>query len=248
MSKRKHSLWFHYGISAAIVLVTLLTVVWYATDRFHDFFIHHLQGSLESRAITVIQNINDSGIGENNCQVLKTSDPEIRVTAINIQGVVLCDSEADPGTMENHAQRPEIIRALSGQMGSKTRFSSTLQTSMLYVAIPQYEDKKIIGVIRTAMPLASIEELLNELYGQFLLVLIVLMIVVVGVIIITYRKINQPLNEIIDGANHFSHGEFGSVLPDYEITEISELSVALDRKSTRLNSSHYSPSRMPSSA
>lgn len=235
MSKRKHSLWFHYGISAAIVLVTLLTVVWYATDRFHDFFIHHLQGSLESRAITVIQDINDSGIGKNNCQVLKASDPEIRVTAINIQGVVLCDSEANPETMENHAQRPEIISALSGQRGSKTRFSSTLQTSMLYVAIPQYEDKKIIGVIRTAMPLASIEELLNELYGQFLLVLMVLMIVVVGVIIITYRKINQPLNEIIDGANHFAHGEFGSVLPDYEITEISELSVALNRMAKQLD-------------
>jgi two-component system phosphate regulon sensor histidine kinase PhoR len=235
MSKRKHSLWLHYGLSAAIVLVTLLTVVWYATDRFHDFFIHHLQGSLESRAITVNQAINDSGDGENNCQVLKASDPEIRVTAINTQGFVLCDSEADPGTMENHAQRPEVIRALSGQRGSIIRFSSTLQTSMLYVAIPQYEDKKIVGVIRTAMPLASIENLLDELYEQFLLLLIVLLIVVVGVIIIVYRKINQPFNKIIAGANDFAHGEFSKTLPDFDIKEISELGVALNRMAEQLD-------------
>jgi len=235
MSKRKYSLWLHYGISAAIVLVTLLIVAWYATDRFHHFFIHHLQDTLESRAVTVNQAIKNSVITNDTCQVLQSSDPTIRVTVIDIQGVVLCDSEADPQAMENHAQRPEVSKALTGQRGSITRFSATLQTSMLYLAIPHYESEKIVGVIRTAIPLLSIDNLLDELYEQFLILLIVLLAVVSIVVINTYRKINQPLAEIIEEANHFAQGNFDTTLPDYDIKEIAALGTALNRMAEQLD-------------
>ena len=69
MSSRKHSLWLHYGISAGIVLLALLTVAWYATDRFHEFFVSHLQGTLQSRAIIVDQEITASGM-QSACLIL----------------------------------------------------------------------------------------------------------------------------------------------------------------------------------
>lgn len=235
---KKHSLWLHYGLSAGIVLITLLSVAWYATDRFHDFFIHHLQGTLESRAITVDQTIQQSGnTGElnNACYVLQTSDPTLRVTIIDTEGIVLCDSEADAKTMENHANRPEISEALAGNRGSITRFSNTLQTSMLYLAIPRYDSDKIVGVIRTAIPLLSIDSLLDELYQQFLFLLVILLGVVTVVIINTYRKVSHPLAEIVEEANHFAEGNFSSTLPDYDIKEIAELGSALNRMATQLD-------------
>ena len=163
--KKKHSLWLHYGLSAGIVLVTLLSVAWYATDRFHEFFIHHQQGTLESRAITVEQAIQktDKSDIDSVCYVLQASDPTLRVTVIDTEGVVLCDSSADAKSMENHAHRPEISEALAGNKGSITRFSDTLQTSMLYLAIPRYKAGNVVGVIRTAIPLLSIDSLLDEL-------------------------------------------------------------------------------------
>ena len=234
MNNKKQSLWLHYGLSAGIVLITLLTVAWYATDRFHDFFIHHLQDTLESRAITVNQVIKNSGI-DNSCRVLEVSDPTLRVTVINTKGVVLCDSEADVKTMENHAQRPEISQALSGQRGSSTRFSATLQTEMLYLAIPRFKSEKIVGVIRTAIPLLSIGNLLDELYRQFLILLIVLVAIVSMVVINIYRKISQPLAEIIEEANLFAKGDFSTTLPDYEVKEIAELGSALNRMAAQLD-------------
>ena len=69
MNTGKHSLWLHYGLSAAIVLVTLLSAAWYVTDRFHDFFVQHQQESLASRAITVNQAITDSNINSNTCNL-----------------------------------------------------------------------------------------------------------------------------------------------------------------------------------
>jgi len=238
MNNKKHSLWLHYGLSAAIVLVTLLTVAWYATDRFHDFFVHHLEDTLESRAITVGLAIQQSTSPEtinDACYFLQTSDPTLRVTVIDIKGAVLCDSEADASAMENHAQRPEINRALAGEKGSITRFSDTLQTSMLYLALPRYDQGEMVGVIRTAIPLLSIEGLLDELYQQFLLMLIVLLVVVSVVIINIYRKISQPLADIVEQANHFAKGDFSATLPDYEIKEIAELSSALNRMATQLD-------------
>lgn len=235
MSKRKQSIWFHYGLSATIVLVTLLIVAWYATDRFRGFFILQQQSALESRAITVNQSINNSIISDNTCRVLQISDPTIRVTLIDLQGTVLCDSEVSSANMENHAHRPEISRALTGQQGATIRFSDTLQTSMLYLAIPRYESKQIVGVIRTAIPLLAIDNLLNELYRQFAILLIVLLAVISLVILNIYRKINQPLAEIVDEANHFAHGDFKSTIPDYEIKEIADLGFALNRMAEQLD-------------
>jgi len=237
MSNGKQSLWMHYGLSTTIVLATLLAAAWYATDKFHDFFIHQLQDTLESRALTVNQAIN--ALGDHSsivdvCDVLQVSDPALRVTVINTHGVVLCDSEADANAMENHAHRPEISMALSGQRGSSTRFSATLQASMLYLAIPRLESGKIVGVIRTAIPLLAIESLLDEIYQQFLFLLIVLLIIVSMVIVNIYRKISLPLAEIVGEASHFAQGDFSVVLPDYDIKEISELGAALNRMAGQL--------------
>ena len=37
-----------------------------------------------------------------------------RITVVDSNGEVLADSETDPGTMENHRNRPEISKALKG--------------------------------------------------------------------------------------------------------------------------------------
>ena len=234
MTDKKQSLWLHYGLSACIVLLTLLTVAWYATERYHDFFIQHQQDTLESRAITVDQAIKTRKTN-NACHVLQESDPTIRVTIVDTLGVVLCDSDADAIMMENHETRPEIVQALNGQRGSDTRVSETLQTSMLYLAIPSFKDEKVVGVIRTAIPLLSIESLLDELYRQFLILLVVLLAVVSVVVVNLYRKFNQPLAEIAEQANLFAQGDFSNTLPDYDIKEIAELGGALNRMAEQLD-------------
>lgn len=234
MKNKKQSLWLHYGISASIVLLTLLCVAWYATDRLHEFFIQQEQGMLESRAITVNQAIENSDIN-NACRLLQTSDPAVRVTITDTQGIVLCDSEAEAAIMENHADRPEISQAFSGRRGVSTRFSSTLETDMLYLAIPRFQAEKMVAVIRTAIPLFAIDDLLDEIYHQFVILLIIMLLIVSMVIINIYRKISQPLAEIVDEANHFAKGDFSTTLPDYDIKEIAELGGALNRMAEQLD-------------
>ena len=62
-----------------------------------------------------------------------------RITVVTADGTVIGDSElsvAQIATVENHADRPELVEALGGKVGMSTRFSDTLATEMLYVAVP----------------------------------------------------------------------------------------------------------------
>ena len=75
-----------------------------------------------------------------------------RATVIDPTGKVLADSETDPSTMENHAQRKEFAAALAGNIGVEERKSRTLDIPFVYVAAPISG-----GAVRLAYPLSEIE-------------------------------------------------------------------------------------------
>jgi signal transduction histidine kinase len=235
---RKHSLWLYYGLSVAITVVALLTITWYVADRFRDFFIDQLEITLEARARGIADEIRNKGLEPrhyaDSCLALRRTDPTVRVTLIDDQGVVLCDSEADPAFMENHRKRPEIIQAMRGQTGSIIRFSKSVQAVLLYVAVP-LDLGRTRWVVRTALSLASINHLLSELFNKLLLLVLVLLTIIFGVGVYVYRKINPPLEEIRLGAGRFAHGRFGAKLPDYQVREIAELAAALNQMATQLD-------------
>lgn len=66
---------------------------------------------------------------------------QTRLTIIDVDGKVLADSGEDD-ILENHKSREEVKEALSEGVGSATRYSSTLQCNMLYVAL--YNNGRII--------------------------------------------------------------------------------------------------------
>ena len=236
---RKHSLWLYYGLSVAIAVVALLAVTWYVADRFRDFFIDQLKITLEARAQGIAEDIRRDGLKpeelHDRCLALRRTDPTIRVTLIDDQGVVLCDSDADPHVLENHRGRPEIIQAMNGHTGSIIRYSKSVQAVLLYVAVP-LDLGQARWVVRTALSLSSINHLLNELFNKLLLLLLALITIIFGVGLYVYRKIDPPLEEIRHGAERFAHGRFAAKLPDYQVREIDGLATALNQMATQLDS------------
>lgn len=85
----------------------------------------------------------------------------LRVTIIRKDGVVIGDSEVDTKDLEkleNHADRPEVVAALSRGAGRHTRLSTTAKTSMMYLALPFRRAGEIRGVARIAMPLTEVDD------------------------------------------------------------------------------------------
>ena len=81
---------------------------------------------------------------------------QARVTVITHSGVVLADSQHDPETMENHANRPEVRRALQGTIGTSIRHSDTLDRDFCYVAFPFAHQGREGLVLRLAVPIVEV--------------------------------------------------------------------------------------------
>jgi signal transduction histidine kinase len=136
--------------------------------------------------------------------------------------------------MENHGHRPEVQDAVHDGAGSIIRFSTTVKSQLLYVAVPLDISGDGPWVVRTAIPLASIDGLLREVFQKLLAVIMLLCTAVSLVGIFIFRKINPPLYEIRRGAERFAHGHFERKLPDYQVREIDELAKTLNRMATQL--------------
>lgn len=83
-----------------------------------------------------------------------------RTTIIDITGKVLGDSQLslqEVPTIENHAERPEIIEARESGVGISQRFSTTLKTDLLYVAV-RYKSRNLQGYFRVALPLIDLQQ------------------------------------------------------------------------------------------
>ena len=235
---RKYSLWWYYALSVAIVLTALLSVTWYVADRFRDFFVEQQQNELEIYSGAIRLDVEKNGIphtGFNElCNIYSNADKTLRVTLINADGGVLCDSVANAADMDNHSQRPEIISAFRGETGSSLRYSKTVRASMLYVAVPLKTDEGV-WVFRASRSLAAIDSLLGEVFGKLLTVLVFLVIAIFLVSLYLYRKINLPLYEIRQGAERYAGGNFDRMLPDYQVMEISDLSSAMNQMAGKLD-------------
>ncbi|MDH3690380.1 MAG: ATP-binding protein [Gammaproteobacteria bacterium] len=239
MPGKKPSIWIYYIASVVVVLISLAALTWYSTERYRDFFIQQLRTILEDKASIVAARITSGRergaitVSDATCHI-PGSVTDIRLTVIAENGIVLCDSQADTNTMDNHRNRPEIARGFDGEVTSTTRYSDTLSATLLYVAVPATEGTSVDYVVRTSIPLRSIDDLLSQLKRTLILMGVVLAIAAVLLSLYLYRKINPPLKDIVDGANRFAQGRFGSKLPEYEVREITELASAMNRMAGQL--------------
>lgn len=89
-----------------------------------------------------------------------------RITLIAPDGRVVADSEQDPTTMANHADRPEIIAALGSGAGASQRFSETVGTFQMYVARAVAGNTGALGVVRVSLPLATVNHQVASVRSQ----------------------------------------------------------------------------------
>jgi two-component system phosphate regulon sensor histidine kinase PhoR len=161
MLKRRRIFWQTVPLQVLLVLALLLFVTIDGSRRFHRLALDHLTGILEENARLVSSLAAEkvlSGDVKAVDALCKTFGRSMsrRVTVIRSDGMVLGDSEKDPASMENHADRPEVLEAISGRPGIMQRYSLTLDKRMMYIAIPLTSNGKVIGVARVSESLDDV--------------------------------------------------------------------------------------------
>ena len=93
-----------------------------------------------------------------------------RVTLVAEDGTVVGDStqtQEQLRTLENHALRPEVIAAKESGFGESQRYSTTVSTDMLYIAVRA--NHPIVRYVRLALPLTEIDAQLAAIRNLSLL-------------------------------------------------------------------------------
>ena len=142
-------------------VIILLSTILFCTVLLRHYTVRVFD-ELEMEAVLAARGVELEGEA-----YLNGLDPENRITWISSDGSVLYDSQANAGSMENHLQREEIQEALSGKVGEATRYSDTLATKTLYVALPLSDG----SVLRVASDQSSVMSLVLELIPSLLVVL-----------------------------------------------------------------------------
>lgn len=135
-----------------------------------------------------------------------------RATLIDASGGVRGDSGADPATMSNHLDRPEVSSALSGKASWSRRKSSTLGEWMLYAAVPlrKAEGQAVIGTLRLSLPLPGLMETLGETKRAIFLVALAAVLVALLASAVFIRILSRPVTMLSDRARRYARGNLAA--------------------------------------
>lgn len=231
--------WQIYPGHLTITLLSLTAVFLISSRAMTRFYHQQTAESLGLQAVFIAEKVRDvftaNGTGELNrlAETLGNRTPA-RVTLVFPDGTVAGDSEMAREEMGNHRDRPEILAALAGHNGQSVRFSNTLRKNMMYVAVPVERDGRVAGVVRVAMPLTAMEQLLGQVQHYIIVGGMAVLFLAAVLSLIVSRRISRPLERIKKGAELFAQGDFSHRLHSIGSVEIGSLAETMNKMAAQL--------------
>ena len=131
-----------------------------------------------------------------------------RYTLISENGLVLYDSQADAGQMDNHASRPEVSKAARTGEAVSMRYSETLGTDTVYAA-EKLSDGRIVRLSETRHSLFAF-------LGEILVPTLFALVVVAGLVFLLSRLLARHIMKPIDAldmAEPLENDIYGEMVP-----------------------------------
>jgi two-component system, OmpR family, phosphate regulon sensor histidine kinase PhoR len=155
---------------------------------------------------------------------------DVRVTVVAVDGTVLADSHQQASAMSNHADRPEVIDALSGVVGQRTRVSDTTGDSRIYVALPPVGDR----IYRLSITERQFGDELAEVASMVGLAALIAAAVGVGVMAVVAGRLVRPIRDLTGVSQQVAEGRLDARARRSSIRELDRLGVSIGRIATEL--------------
>lgn len=239
--KIKKIAWRFFLVCFGITVVSLWVTTWYSTHIHKRLFIEKTIEDVNTRARLLQRELSRHMIDSANYSQLDSLCVKIgeeintRITIILPTGEVIADSERDPRSMDDHGSRPEIVEVFSGNKGVQTRYSSTLNKEMVYLALPMKKDGKTSAVLRLAVSIDMIKEHNKNFYQKLLFISLITLVLLAAASMLIAQWLSKPIKEIQLGAQRFSRGELGTRLAIPSAEELGELAKTLNSMAETLD-------------
>ncbi|MGZ4257653.1 MAG: ATP-binding protein [Gaiellaceae bacterium] len=158
-----------------------------------------------------------------------------RVIVVDVHGRLLIDSATPHPRPRSFASRPEVAAALSGAIATGTRYSNTLHTKLLYVAVPVAAAGDVNGAVRITYPTSAVD---HRVY-HYWLILAAIGAVILGVValvgVLLARWTTQPLLQLGEAVAATGAGDLASRAPtETGPPEVRELARAFNEMAAQL--------------
>ncbi len=163
-----------------------------------------------------------------------SKDINARITIVDLKGDVMADTEKNPEELENHKNRQEIRQAYMGKIGKSIRYSSSVKTMMMYVALPVLKNDAIIAALRLSLPLSKINYLSKSIWGIIFSSTIAGLIIAFFMSTVFSKRVTKPMEEVTQAAKEMAQGNYGMKIPVRASGEIKILAESFNRMSDNL--------------
>ncbi|MDP2728897.1 MAG: ATP-binding protein [Dehalococcoidales bacterium] len=222
-----------------LIVISMSGLGFYLTNFARDSQLENLRSLLEKEArITSEASLPGFLTQSGNLDALAKKlggEIDARVTIIAPDGRVLGDSDEDPSTMDNHAARPEVKEALAAGLGESTRYSTTLNEEMMYVAVPVVNQGNVLGVARIALPLVTVQGSVDRVTLVISLAMVITTVLAIVAAGLIARATTRPIREITKASKRIASGELGQKIPVRTKDETGQLAQAFNEMSSALN-------------
>lgn len=159
---------------------------------------------------------------------------EARVVVVDDRGVSVVDTE---GTVpRDFSTRPEITSALAGERATGTRPSQTLDTELLYVAVPVASSGTVHGALRLTLDTSEVDQRVARFWWGLVAIALVVLAAVTIVGWLIARSVTTPLRRLNDVARRFGHGDLSvEAIPAEGPPELRELTETMSTMAGQLD-------------
>ncbi len=160
-----------------------------------------------------------------------------RVVIVDGLGSAILISDETAASGADYSTRPEIGRALTGQIASGRRFSETLDLKLVYVAVPVLSGDSVVGAVRLTSPASEIDDLVDSRIRGIVLVVAIALALGVIVALVLAQGISRPLRALKHSTDLLAAGELTARADsDHGPSEVRELASAFNSMAFRLGS------------
>ena len=239
--KRQPLFWKIFSSFLLVNVVSLIVLTWFSTYTIRQFQRKQARQHMETSIQILMPHLKPLWDDPRHLQPNIQSwykNLSMRVTLLSQDGTVLADTHFDPIVLENHSNRPEIIKAQNRTFGDSVRFSSTEKMRNMYVASQVRDDFQTLGFIRLAHSMKTVDLAVWGFQKKIFLGWLILSFITAWLILRLSRRISLPLENFRASLQRYAYEETGIFHPDETPDfpkEVEQLAQVMDVMAARLD-------------
>jgi two-component system phosphate regulon sensor histidine kinase PhoR len=232
--------WRLYRIFLLVILIGAPAFAWYAVKSLRETTLDRATTDLRSQTL-ILRKILTGQVGPESTPQLDSllgtlaAGTSTDISVLVPPGRVIADSRGRSSLIHDQANRPEIIAALSGEIGIAMRYSYQDTANVLYAAAPIPAVGNPTMVVRTEMSLKPLETTLESLRRWLLAGTLALLLVSALLCWLIERSIIRPLDLLRVQAQQLAAGDSVARIDIGGGTASEPLAAAVNEMARQLN-------------